>query len=664
MHKRKISFNCIKVLISFMVVLLFLLGTYILYIQKQVEEKERILDFNIDVSEKYGNNKSSGINIIQDFTSNKPLSGVKLYVNNGKNKNINITILNKDNGDVVYEEKVNTETAIDNELEIGFSKYNVEGKNYHYSIIVEYINSRNTVTCFLGAKYDQYPNGNLEVNGELQEGDLKFKLITKNNNQEILKWYFALGCFIIAVLIIAAVIFCQKTDWKIENIFMVFALLFGVIYMIIMPVNSAPDSIVHSISTYHYSNVVLGINDDVKENKIFMRTEDVSMQNLYDKQPGVTDYQKLIYFAQRQERNSELTEVETDGVAKFPLLYLPGIIGITIARLANLRTIYLILFGEFCNLFAYIILAYFSIRIIPWGKKALLVAGVSPMALSLGASFSYDAVLIGLSWLFLSMVLEYAYTKQRKFTKRNIIILFIVMLLLIPQKAVYCLFALLPLLISANETIKEPRKWCILCIGMLACAAAVCLLYNLTTVVAISGDSVEYSSEQIITYSVNSIFKNPIKILFVFFNTTIVNAFKYIKDMFGFTLGWWDFNVNKGLIVCMLIVFFLSCVTDLAENCGIKKVSCLHVILILSVCIGIYGLVALSMLLSFTPDNYVVIAGIQGRYFLPLIPLIIVLLSKLGWKKKLHLHLNNLMYLNVVLQCLVVIDIVKNTLTR
>ena len=199
---------------------------------------------------------------------------------------------------------------------------------------------------------------------------------------------------------------------------------------------------------------------------------------------------------------------------------------------------------------------------------------------------------------------------------------------------------------------------------MLACAAAVCLLYNLTTVVAISGDSVEYSSEQIITYSVNSIFKNPIKILFVFFNTTIVNAFKYIKDMFGFTLGWWDFNVNEGLIVCMLIVFFLSCVTDLAENCGIKKVSCLHVILILSVCIGIYGLVAFSMLLSFTPDNYVVIAGIQGRYFLPLIPLIIVLLSKLGWKKKLHLHLNNLMYLNVVLQCLVVIDIVKNTLTR
>ena len=41
---------------------------------------------------------------------------------------------------------------------------------------------------------------------------------------------------------------------------------------------------------------------------------------------------------------------------------------------------------------------------------------------------------------------------------KNIIILFIVMLLLIPQKAVYCLFALLPLLISANETIKEPTS--------------------------------------------------------------------------------------------------------------------------------------------------------------------------------------------------------------
>ena len=68
-------------------------------------------------------------------------------------------------------------------------------------------------------------------------------------------------------------------------------------------------------------------------------------------------------------------------------------------------------------------------------------------------------------------------------------------------------------------------------------------------------------------------------------------------------------------------------------------------------------------MLSFTPENYVVIAGIQGRYFLPLIPLIMVLLSRLFLKKKIRLHLN-LMYLNVVLQCLVIIDITQNTLTR
>lgn len=83
-------------------------------------------------------------------------------------------------------------------------------------------------------------------------------------------------------------------------------------------------------------------------------------------------YQKLIYFAQRQERNTELTEVETDGVAKFPLLYLPGIVGITIARLANLKTIYLILFGEFCNLLAYIILVYLSIKIFHGGGELFL----------------------------------------------------------------------------------------------------------------------------------------------------------------------------------------------------------------------------------------------------------------------------------------------------
>ena len=40
-----------------------------------------------------------------------------------------------------------------------------------------------------------------------------------------------------------------------------------------MPVNSAPDSIVHSVSTYHYSNVLLGIKDDTKANKIFIPFE-------------------------------------------------------------------------------------------------------------------------------------------------------------------------------------------------------------------------------------------------------------------------------------------------------------------------------------------------------------------------------------------------------
>lgn len=87
----------------------------------------------------------------------------------------------------------------------------MEGKNYHYSIIIDYINSRNNIACFLGSKYNQYPNGGLDVNGEVQEGDLSFKLITKNNNQEILKWYFALGCFVIVILIIAGNCFFTKS---------------------------------------------------------------------------------------------------------------------------------------------------------------------------------------------------------------------------------------------------------------------------------------------------------------------------------------------------------------------------------------------------------------------------------------------------------------------
>ena len=92
--------------------------------------------------------------------------------------------------------------------------------------------------------------------------------------------------------------------------------------------------------------------------------------------------------------------------------------------------------------------------------------------------------------------------------------------------------------------------------------------------------------------------------------------------MLGNQLGWLEINVPLVLISGFAVILLLSCLRLETEK-GLKKGQKLWCLAIIT---GIIGLVILSMV-GHTPINYHAIEGVQGRYFLPILPLALLIIS-------------------------------------
>ena len=86
-----------------------------------------------------------------------------------------------------------------------------------------------------------------------------------------------------------------------------------------------------------------------------------------------------------------------------PLLcYLPAAIGFSIARLAGRNMITMIMFARWANLLACALVMYFAIKHLPRGGACLAVIGLFPKTLQQTASCSYDGLIIAGTFLFIA----------------------------------------------------------------------------------------------------------------------------------------------------------------------------------------------------------------------------------------------------------------------
>ena len=109
------------------------------------------------------------------------------------------------------------------------------------------------------------------------------------------------------------------------------------------------------------------------------------------------------------------------------------------------------------------------------------------------------------------------------------------------------------------------------------------------------------------------------------------NGSKYLLSMFGGEIG-----LNDHVILYSVVqyFFFIMSIASGLLNKEIKnKFSIYQTIIIVLIILAIIALVFTSLYIQWTKPEDTSIAGIQGRYFLPILPLILLLLRK---TKNLH----------------------------
>ena len=294
------------------------------------------------------------------------------------------------------------------------------------------------------------------------------------------KSYIILSVAALLLLLVSG-IYLNITKFSIVKIYPIVMLILGLGYMYVFPAMSAPDEIAHFISAYKISNKMLGKQATVKDGHVIIRAQDLWLEDVdgeytFDKTkseeenvliPEEGSHGKIIsskleetsykvFYGEGNIRGAdnyisfggkdyEKAQSLHAPVNTIPSVYFLPAIGITVARIMGLNSIYLVLFGRTANLILFILLGTLGIYFLPRFKEFIFLVSLLPTTIELAASYSYDAVMISSMIFFVSYVFYLAHEKK-DFDIKDLVIVSLIAGLVLPCKMVY--FPMLLLLFS------------------------------------------------------------------------------------------------------------------------------------------------------------------------------------------------------------------------
>ena len=458
--------------------------------------------------------------------------------------------------------------------------------------------------------------------------------------------YAILAAAVLALTSVLGFFFFYGKKWKMESLFVMAAAGFGILYLFVLPPLSAPDEVSHYISAYKLSNQMLGKTATEEHGLVYIREEDQWIEDIYGElsvdgasvedgsvQPDVLG-QTLTEETYRLIHEKGWLGGEADGnsnenvisnqwtVRTTPLAYVPQALGMTLVRLFGAGSISLLFMGRLMNLAFYVAVTYLAMKRLPFGKEVLFGVALLPMTLHLTGSMSYDTVILGLTFYFTAVCLDLAYEKEQV-RVRDSLTLAAVIFVLGPCKMVYAAVMGLCLLIPVRK-FGGWKRYLTAAAVVLAAFVVSMVLVNSQTIVTYATETETYVSwAEEAGYSFAQLLGNPKLVLRLFYNTLVWLAEHYHMTMIGAWLG----NVDVVLEVPYLTVcwFTISLLLLTLRNPGeMIQIRGGQRIWVWVTCFGCAAAILFSMLLAWTPVSSRIITGVQGRYFLPILPVFLM----------------------------------------
>ena len=269
--------------------------------------------------------------------------------------------------------------------------------------------------------------------------------------------------------------------------------------------------------------------------------------------------------------------------------------------------------ARLANLMMYLISIYYSIRIAPIQKKLILVLGLMPMTMFLAPSISSDVFTTSLALLFFAATLSVALNPAPSNTKWKVAIIMLAFCLGQCKVGVYLPLVGMALIIPASR-LGGPKKY----------AAFILLVFSVSLVPALLwlallqhlGNSLVVT-QQPVGSPLSFVMNQPVSYLALLLKTFYVQ-FSGIARMFVGVLGWLDTLLPKFVTIVYVVAILLSSL-DISSKASHRVGAYPRLTGLFCAFTSVLALCT-ALFVNWPQQGYEQLAGLQGRYFIPLAP--------------------------------------------
>lgn len=483
-------------------------------------------------------------------------------------------------------------------------------------------------------------DGHLTVATNMLGGCVPYRLVY--HVLDINLFSFSLVLLLLIMYLAIHVIILSKRSFEIK-FFCVFLLL-GILFSLSLPPLDGPDEL------SHFLRVI-----EISQGHFITSDHPTGPSNILPNYYNSTFIPVRYYLSHLSDRldfaNPQSMLFQNTSVYS-PVTYLPQALGAFLIRLFSDNKLLVFYAIRFANLISVATILYFSIKYLPQHKAWMAAISLLPPVIQGACTVSADGLPFALCCAMISLVLKIR-NESRLLSKREVLLLYAVSILLGQCKIVYVTFCLLLLLIPKDlfksQTIYYKHV-----------ATLVCLLIitSLGWTAFASRYLVYPMNEGVNTPAqLSSILHNPIRFLWICIMTFFSDDGRIWYQIFGSYLGWQTVYIGKAILL-PLIGWSFVCLFWSSSSKENKKALLIYAITILLT----IGATITSLYIQFTPFGSGTVIGIQGRYFLPVLFLVgEIVYSSLPRQNKSPISLNSLLEGSSLLSCSAIIYMLVQT---
>ena len=676
LQKVKENLN-LKVILGFVVMtVIFMVGRSVVYVNEIEPRREDVYTADVISGDKKGTMLplKEGMTVTQTFVypeDQMMAVGVELYSDAYKNKGeFSMKVYDMETNELLGEDTFDASqltdmraAAIDDVSYFNVGTPNDISGNENRYMRIEF----SVVSLSEKSSVYLYANGNTKYNqAQVTGADTEdpLNIVVRGYCYHYGYWaeFFKWGTNVIYFMLAGCYILIMVFRAKPHQIFVIAGTCMALCYAFLLPPGTVPDEIGHVETTYYYSNKLLGIEEPDAES-IYVRKTDQEAIGKLQTTPTLKEYNYFILNITHRSDDTKLVKIDATKGSDNWLLYVPAILGVTAGRLIGLNGITTLYAGRFFMMFVYLIFAFFAIKRVPVGKAAMFIIVLSPMFIQQSCSYSYDAMPIELTTLFVAELFSVLY-EDRKMRKRDIIILSALAFVIASCKAGTYIPECLLLFLIPKEKYESEKQCRRMRIGFLVVMILGFLINSIPYLMMVLGiteatTELQQYSNSLNCYTVSDVLFNPGNTVRVLITTFLQYIDFYFEGSFAGPLGWLNIGINPmwGYLMAGLMLLGLTAVKDEPEYITKKQRVWIALALFATV-----AMVTAAMFVSWTGKGSTTISGIQGRYFTPIL-FYFFFLFRGKFIKIAHNVDNAIMYFGIALNVIVISNILSSTQT-